>query len=179
MIRALHYTNLFGVLALSVVCILQWRINRDLNLQAGRLEKERINQQIRLEEQDKQIKAHAADLDSFREHVQKASLELKAAESNLIVARQHSAQLTAERDQLNESIEQWTRAVAQRDEQLTRASEQLQKLATERNEIVTKFNGLASKHNEVVEQLNHRTREYNTLAERVNNLAKSGARSSE
>ena len=173
MSRRLHYLNLAGVLLLAGICVLQWRINRELNLRTNVLEKERIDQGLRIEEQAKQIKGQAADLDTFREHVQRLAADLKSAESNLSASRVEAAQLTAQNDQLKESLESWRKAVEERDEQLARASEQLQQLGTERNEVVQKFNNLAQKHNEVVDDLNARTREFNSLVERYNAMAKS------
>jgi chromosome segregation ATPase len=173
--RALHIFNLIGVLALAALCVFQWRINRDLNLRTNGLEKTRLEQTARIEEQDKQIKGQAADLDAFREHLQRATADLKSAESNLVVSRHQALQLTSERDQLKGSISEWSKAVAQRDEQLTRASEQLNKLADDRNDAVAKFNDLAAKHNTIVEDLNSRTREFNSLVDRYSALAKSSS----
>ena len=173
--RALHFFNLFGVLALAALCVFQWQINRDLNLRTNALEKTRLEQTARIEDQQKQIKGQAADLDSFREHLQRATADLKSAESNLVVSRWEAQQLNSERDQLKESVAEWSKAVAQRDEQLTRAAEQLKKLADDRNDAVARFNELAAKHNTVVEDLNARTREFNSLVDRYNALAKSSS----
>lgn len=174
--RALHYFNCVGVIALAFLCVFQWRINRDLNLRTNQLEKDRIAQSARIEEQKGQIKGQAADLDSFREHLQRATAELKSAESNLLVSRRESAQLSTEREQLKQSVSEWSKATRDRDEQLARVSEQLQKLATERNEVIVKYNGMAEKHNDVVQELNKRTEEFNSLVARYNTLAKDNSK---
>jgi len=173
--RALHYFNFCGVLALAVLCVVQWRINRDLNLRTNLLEKDRIAQNGRIDEQNAQIKGQAADLDAFRENIQRGAADLKSAESNLLVSRRESSQLTVERDQLKESVAGWSKAVAERDEQLKHLGEQAQKLAEDRNEAVVKFNELAGKHNETVTNLNNRTKEFNSLVERYNALAKTAS----
>jgi chromosome segregation ATPase len=170
--RGLHFFNLCGVLVLAAVCVLQWRVNRDLNLRTNQLDKTRIDQQTQIEEQVKQMEGQAADLDAFREHVQRASADLKVAESNLYVARHEVLLLTAQRDQLKEAIEDWYKAVEERDEQIRSASDQIQQLADDRNEVVTRFNELANKHNQAIEDLNTRTRAFNELVERYNTLAK-------
>lgn len=173
--RGLHYVNLIGVLLLAVLCGVQWKANRELNLRTNEIEKIRIEQIQRIEEQAKQIKGQAADLDSFREHLRIATTQLKSAESNLLVARQDLALLTTERDQLKESIVGWTKAVAERDEKLSQISKQVEKLAADRNDAVVKFNELAKKHNDVVDALNARTGEFNSLVERYNALSKAGS----
>lgn len=173
--RALHYFNFVGVLALAVLCVAQWRINRDLNLRTNLLEKDRITQNARIDEQNAQIKGQAADLDAFRDNVQRAAADLRSAESNLLVLRRESAQLAAERDQLKESVAGWAKAVKERDEQLARLGEQAQKLVADRNDAVAKFNELAEKHNATVNDLNNRTKEFNTLVERYNALAKTAS----
>ena len=173
--RTLHYFNFIGVFALAVLCVLQWRINRDLNLRTNLLEKDRITQNARIDEQNGQIKGQAADLDAFRENVQRAAAELKSAELNHLVSRREAAQVGAERDQLKESVAGWSKAVAERDEQLKRLGEQARKLAEDRNEAVVKFNELVGKHNETVTNLNNRTKEFNSLIERYNALAKTAS----
>jgi len=173
--RALHYFNFLGVLALALLCVVQWRINRDLNLRTNFLEKDRISQNTRIDEQNGQIKGQAADLDAFRENIQRAAAEVKSAESNLLVSRREAAQAGAERDQLKESVAGWSKALAERDEQLKQLGEQAQKLADDRNEAVVKFNELAGKHNETVTNLNQRTKEFNALVERYNALAKTAS----
>ena len=170
--RTLHYVNLVGVLVLGVLCSLQWRIDRQLNLRINQLEKERIGDRQRIEEQVQTIEGQTADLERFREHVARSTAGLKVAESNLMAARRECHQLAGERDQLKESVSSWSTAVAERDEQLTRASDQLQKLGQERYDIVARFNSLAEKHNVVVADLNKTTREFNALVERYNTLAK-------
>lgn len=176
--RGLQYFNLAGVLALAVLCVVQWHINRALNLQINTLEKDRIAQRARLDEQDAQLKGQLADLDSFREHVKQASQSIRSAESNLVVVRQEAAQLAAERDQLKESVTNWSNAVAERDDRLAKLSGQVQSLASERNEAIVKFNRVAEQQNQVVNDLNERTREYNALVEKYNALAKAAGRSS-
>ena len=61
--RILHIFNLLGVIVLAGVCIYQWRINREVNLEANRLEKLRIEHTAKIEEQEKTIAGYVAELD--------------------------------------------------------------------------------------------------------------------
>lgn len=175
--RGLQYFNLLGVVAMAVLCVWQWRINRELNLQANRLDKDRQEQRARLDEQENKLKGQLADLEAFREHVKQAGMSLKSAESNLVVARHETMQLSSERDQLRESITNWAQAVTERDARLKQLAEQVQTVATERNDAIAKFNRVADQQNSVVNDLNQRTREYNSLVEKYNALAKAAGQS--
>src|SRR5687767_12487479 len=98
--RSLQYLNFLGILALAVLCVVQWRMNRRVNLEASALEKTRLEQAARLEDQDNTIKGYAADLDGFREQLARASLDLKETEASLAAAQREIRQLNSERDQL-------------------------------------------------------------------------------
>lgn len=187
--RFLQWFNLAGVLALALLCVLQWRMNRQLNLDLNAAEKTRQKQATRLDDQEKWLKGGASDLDGFREQLTRAATSLKETEAKLAALDRQVKQLTNERDQLKTSVTNWAAAVAARDVQLTKAGADLQKLAADRNAAVLKFNEVATKQNElvkelerrakehttVVEQLNRRTREFNALVEKYNALAKQAA----
>jgi septal ring factor EnvC (AmiA/AmiB activator) len=187
--RFLHWFNFVGVLLLAALCVIQWRTNRQLNLDLNAVEKARQQQAARLEEQARQLKGGVADLDEFRAQLSSATAALKAAETKFALAERQVIQLTTERDQLKTSVTGWAAAVAARDAQLKQAATDAQKLADDRNATVLKFNDLAKRQNEQVKELerlakerneaitalNQRTREFNALVEKYNALAKAPA----
>ena len=75
--RFLHWFNLAGVLALALLCVVQWRLNRQLNLELNAAEKARQQQAARLGEQEQRLKGGATDLDGFREQLTRATASLK------------------------------------------------------------------------------------------------------
>lgn len=152
--RTLQVLNLLGVLALAVLCVVQWRANRAVNLEAAGLEKVRLDQAAKLTELEKSLKGQAADLDSFREQLGKTHESLRAAEAKIATLERDARQLAAERDQLKTAVEKWADAVAVRDARLAELDQQLRQLATDRNDAVQKFNDLAGKYNAVVKDLN-------------------------
>jgi len=176
MTRGLQMVNLAGVLILVAVCVGQWKINRAVNLEANRLEKTRIEQQARLEEQEKTIKGCMADLDTFREQIQALSKSLKESGAKAAELESKLAHADADREQLKDSIAKWTEAVKLRDEELTKARDQIQKLADDRNAAVQKFNELAEKYNSVVQDLNKRGEEFNALVDKYNKLAQTASK---
>ena len=158
--RALQVLNFLGVVALALLCGVQWRINRRLNLDVDRLERIRLEQVSQLTERDSTIKGYVADLDDFRTRLTLAEFQLKELDEKLrVMTRERNRMATevetlaAQRDQLKASLAQWQAAVAERDTALKTAGDQIQKLTADRNEAVTKFNDLAGKYNAIVKDL--------------------------
>ncbi len=152
--RTLTLLNLFGVLALTGLCILQWRTNRTLNLDVNRLEQTNLSQAARLDDQSKNLRDLTADLDHFRGQLGTTTLSQKDTEDKLRTSEHLAAQLAGERDQLKESIAQWAAAVTARDERLTEANARITDLAARLNDTVAKYNALVATHNDLVKQLN-------------------------
>jgi chromosome segregation ATPase len=161
--RWLQSFNLFGVLALAVLCGVQWQRNRRVNLEVEALIKSGAEQAGKLKEHDRAVKGCTADLESFRTQVANNHETLQLNEAKAGAAARLLAQITNERDQLKSSVASWTAAVTARDDQLKVVGERLRKAADERNELVTKWNGLGEKYNALVQQLADRTRQLNQL----------------
>ncbi len=152
--RFLNLFNLVGVLALAGLCVLQWKTNRRLQLEANHLETLRIEQTAEMEEQVKTASAQESDLGTLRTTLERATEELRENSNRLAKIERELKQSTAECDQLKSSITNWVSAVAARDERLAQANEQIKALAKDRNETVTKFNELAKRHNDLVKNWN-------------------------
>lgn len=172
MIRTLQYLNLVGILALGILSVAQWRMNQQLNLEINRFEQLRIDQSRKLDERDMTIAGYIRDLEELREHLTRLTGEQKETATKLRLAEQQSVQLTAERDQLKQSVKEWAEAVAARDEQLKLANQHIQELSANCNEAVLKYNDLADQYNTVVKELNERTRQFNELVVKYNEMAK-------
>ena len=50
--RALQIFNFVGVIALALLCVFQWLVNRELNLHTRFLEKSGIEKEARIKEHD-------------------------------------------------------------------------------------------------------------------------------
>lgn len=150
----LHYVNLIGVLALALLCVTQWRHNRDLNLEVNRLEQVRLDQTAKLTEQQKVVSGVNADLAQFKEQFGQAEAALNDERQKLRRTEREIGQLTAERDQLKTSVTNWAEAVAIRDTRLKEAGAQIRRLGEELNASIGRFNALATNHNAVVKDLN-------------------------
>ncbi|HTJ77884.1 MAG TPA: hypothetical protein VL357_02720 [Rariglobus sp.] len=152
--RALATLNLFGVLALTGLCILQWRSNRSLNLDINALEHTTQSQASLVDKQSEKIRGLTEDLDHFRGQLGTTTLSQKDTEQKLRASEHLAAQLSSERDQLKASIAQWTAAVAARDTNLQEANDRIHELTTQLSETVAKYNTLAAIHNTLVQQIN-------------------------
>lgn len=152
--KRLHYVNLFGVLALAALCVVQWQGDRQLNLEINRLEKTRLDQAAKLVEQETARRGLHADLAQFKEQFSKMQTELSGTRDKLRNAERTEIQLTTQRDELKASITNWVGAVTARDERLKEASTQMRRLSDELNASIRKFNDLATNHNAAVKELN-------------------------
>ena len=163
MTRWLQGFNLFGVLALALLCGFQWQRNRRVSLEVEALTKVGGEQAAKLKEHDRAVKGCTADLESFRAQVASSQATLQQTEAQSSAAARTIAQVSNERDQLKASVASWSAAVASRDEQLKQVGERLRRAAEERNELVVKWNGLGEKYNALVKDLDERTRQLNEL----------------
>jgi len=154
MSRSLTLFNLLGVLALTVLCVLQWRTNRDLNLDVEALQLTRQTQAAKIDEQARSLRDLNADLDRFREQLGAASLSVKDTTERLQGGQRVITQLTRERDQLKDSVAQWTAAVTTRDDRLREANDRIRDLSTRLNDTVVKYNALVAARNDLIKQVN-------------------------
>lgn len=154
MSRRLQYWNLFGVLALGVLCVFQWRHDRQLNLELNASRKTLQAQERQLAENAKTLEGLSVDLAGFKERYTTTRTEATELQSKLQASERANAQLTGERDQLKESVTNWAAAVTVRDERLKEASARVTELVAKLNDSITKFNSLATNYNSVVDQLN-------------------------
>jgi len=152
--RGLQYANLAGVLALAILCVVQWRRDRDLNLEVNRLEKTRIAGESKIQEQEKTLLGLTSDLALFKEQLTTARSDLRQARDRLRTVESENFQLTGERDQLREAITNWMSAVAIRDERINEANGRIRDLADQLNASIRKFNELTTNFNNVVTELN-------------------------
>jgi len=152
--KFIGYFNMFGVMSLAVLCVVQWQANRRINLQAIELEKTRQEQIQKIAEQDRTIKGYMADLEDFRHRLEKSDAALREAETKIATLGMERDRAIAERDQFKATLGKWVAAVKERDDTLKKANDEIRKLAAERNNAVVKFNELAGKYNTAVKELN-------------------------
>ncbi len=152
--RGLQFFNLFGVLALAVLCAVQWQSNRQLNLETNQLEKTRQTQQQKISEQEEAARGLTEDLSRFKEQVKAQHEDLDDAKKKLRETERAVAGLTAERNELRESVTNWVNAVAQRDALVKEANGRILELSTNLNASIQKFNELATNYNKTVQELN-------------------------
>jgi chromosome segregation ATPase len=148
--RRLQWINLFGILALAVLCAAQWRVNRLLNLEINRMEQARMEQASKFEILTKTSLGQTNDIESLRAHLIRLTEELKETGDRLAASELQTRHATLERDQLKSAVTNWAAAIAGRDERLKQDAARLSQLAEQRNEAVNSFNELAERHNKLV-----------------------------
>jgi chromosome segregation ATPase len=152
--RRLQLFNLFGVLALAALCVAQWRSNRQLNIETNQLEKTRQAQQQTISRQEQTARGLDEDLTRFKEQVAAQRGDLDDAKKKLRETESAVAGLTAERNELRESVTNWASAVSQRDALAKEANSQILELSTNLNASIQKYNELATNYNATVQELN-------------------------
>jgi chromosome segregation ATPase len=152
--RFFAWLNLLGVLALAALCVAQWRENRGLNVDVIRLREVVRVRESKLEEQADAARGLSQDLARLKHQFQDEHDALEAASGKVIGLDAKIAALSAERDQLGESVTNWARAVAQRDASAREANERIRILSNELNASIEKFNALVTNFNSVASDLN-------------------------
>lgn len=160
--KGLGYFNLLGVMVLAALCVVQWRINRRINLEEIGLDKVRQQQAQTISDQKNALAGCAADLDQLRTRLEQTDAALKEVEGKLDDVNRQKAQVTAERDQAiaerdqcTANLAKWMAAVKERDAALKKAADEITALSKGRNDAVQEFNDLARKYNGVVKDLNN------------------------
>jgi len=154
MIRRLQYINLFGVLALSALCLTQWLRDRRLNIALSAAQSTRITQDARLEEQFRVIDGLHEDLAQMKTAISnELSLRIEA-EASVKTTLAANDRLAAESARLSVALTQWADAVAARDERLQRANSRIEELSSNLNTAIAKYNTLATNYNSVIGQQN-------------------------
>jgi septal ring factor EnvC (AmiA/AmiB activator) len=130
--------NFAGIVAVALLCAIQWEINSRLEARAQQLDQTRIEQSAKIDEQARELKDDAADLEDLRGR-------LTTCESDLGKAIAQRDQLGLENKQLGAALDKWVAAVKARDAALSEVLKQ-------RNDAIAKFNDLANKYNGLVKQ---------------------------
>jgi chromosome segregation ATPase len=165
MSRVLRWINLLGVLALTVLCAVQWHANRRIHLELNRQALSFREQSTQLETLARRASAQAGDLTELQHHLTRAVEESREAAGRLASAESSLRQTAVERDQLTSNLTNWVAAVAARDERLQQATHQANVLAQQRDDAIRRFNELAERHNQLV-------KEWNQLQTRLQEQAK-------
>ncbi len=150
----LRLINLFGVVALTVLCVFQWQRDRRLHLELRRVEKTKLAQDEKISEQEKLLQGMTHDLEHFKGQFSTAHSNLLTTEESLQSLKREMGRIAEERDQLKVTLTNWMNAVSNRDTRLTEANDQIRALAEKGNEAVRKLNELATNYNVLVERWN-------------------------
>ncbi len=159
--RRLQILNLIGVVVLTLVCVFQWRRDRALNLELNRNEKTRLEQQAKLAEQEKNLRGLTDDLALFKEQLARAQSESGDMRKELKALQHTNEFLALAYEKSQESITNWSNAVAARDQLIAEANASIRTLnsrastlSEQLNASIQKFNELATSYNTVVAELN-------------------------
>lgn len=149
--RGLAWLNLAGVVALAILCVVQWRENRALHLEAIRTGQRQLEQAAAWEEQARVAAGQSNDLAGLRAHLGRLTGEMQVSGEKLARGERAQRQAEAELEQLRAAVTNWAAAVAVRDDRLKEATSQWRRAIEERNHTVNEFNALAGRYNQLVQ----------------------------
>ena len=152
--RKLVWLNLAGVAVLATLCGLQWRENRQLNLEAAQATRTRWGKQETLAEREQTLRGRDVDLERFREQLAETTERARRLEERLKALENEQRQWIQERDQWTTSATRWSEALSARDARLAELGAQLKTVVGERDGAIAKFNDLAGKYGRLVTELN-------------------------
>lgn len=130
--------NFAGIVAVTLLCAIQWQTNSRLDARAQQLDQTRIEQSAKIDQQTRELKDDAADMEDLRGR-------LTTCESDLSKTIAERDQLGLENKQLGAALDKWVAAVKARDAALSEVLKQ-------RNDAIAKFNDLAGKYNGLVKE---------------------------
>lgn len=145
--RLVTYFNFLGIVALAILCMIQWEADSRLNSQLNATNRIRLEQAGRLNEQDATLEQNSTDLADLRQRLALAESDLKDNGQKLDAANER-------RDQLKSELDKSVAACTTRDQEIGQASDEIKKLAGERDDAIHKFNDLADKYNALIKQMN-------------------------
>jgi chromosome segregation ATPase len=152
--RKLQYLNFFGIAALSVLCVFQWRANSRIDQDRRQLASICQSQRGTISEDERALEADTAAMGDLNGRLTAATGDLLKERSDLAAANHQNDLLTAQCDDLKSALAKWTAAVAQRDAALKQAADEIQKAAADRDQAVKKYNDLAGQYNSIVASQN-------------------------
>jgi chromosome segregation ATPase len=143
--RIMTAINFFGVLALGVLCLLQWG-------QIGRLQADAVAAARKADDQaaalSKEKQAHdraESDLADVRDRLATSQAEVAENRKRAVTAERSVAAVTA-------TVEQYKTAVAKRDAVLAEQDSAIKKLVADRDQARAQYNQLATKYNDLAKQ---------------------------
>lgn len=116
--RVLPILNLVGCLALTGLVVLQWKQERALDSQVGKLQTELTAAHDATATEAKRATALQRDIEVLKESIEAIQKSAEAAAQSLAENESHAAELQTELSAAREQILEWQAAIAARDEKL-------------------------------------------------------------
>ena len=150
----LQHFNLLGVLALALLCVVQWQHDRRLNLQLNQSERLRREQATRIGDLEAAQKGLNEDLGQIKQAFSAKQRAGAQVDHELALNLSTNQLLRAEQERLKSALTNYTQTVAIQNERIKEANHRIEDLASNLNESIRKFNDLVTNFNGVVGELN-------------------------
>lgn len=150
----MQHLNFAGVVALAILCLLQWQHDRRLNLELNQSERLRLEQASKLGEVENARKGLNEDLGQVKESFSAKQKAEAQVERELALNLNRNRRLIAEQERLKGALTNYAQTVAIQNDRIKEANSRIEELASNLNQSIRKFNDLVTNYNSVVQQMN-------------------------
>ena len=102
--RGLQYLNLFGVAALAILCVAQWRANRPPSVELNLQQPQFHEQAAKWKQAESSLAGTRADFEDFRERLTQADARLRGSEAQAAATERQLRDHASERAALLASV---------------------------------------------------------------------------
>ena len=150
----LNWFNLIGVVALTVLCVIQWQHDRRLNLELNRSERSQMEQAAKLAEETRALDGVTQDLSQLKGSLAEKQAALLQSVRDQQRSNRSNLVLAAECARLKAAITNWSDTVNLQNSRIGEANARIEQLAADLNASILKFNELVTNYNAVAGELN-------------------------
>lgn len=168
MTKYLNRINFALLIAIGVVTLFQWNVERQARQKINSLQRTTAAHEAKISEQDETIKGANEDLDRFRTQVADLKnqndsqvVEIRDQKAKLFQLDEAKTNLTKQTESLRQALDAFKAALASRDENIKTLLEQREQLyAANKNAVekanlaITSFNELNGKYADLVTRYN-------------------------
>ncbi|HEX4123163.1 MAG TPA: hypothetical protein VHY37_00440 [Tepidisphaeraceae bacterium] len=149
MSRFLQWLNLFGVIALAVLCCVQWSINQRLLNKIAQLEQTNHRQSAAVADLNRKLSDDATELVAVRQRLDISESARHTDEAKIGKLEADRDRMSLEAARYKKATEAWIAASNARDAVIQQANASIKELSARYAAAVAKYNELVGRYNQI------------------------------